>query len=325
MKSIRFNTVGGPEVLQVQDVDKPIPTAGQILIRVDAAGVNFADIAQREGRYLTPTQLPSSLGVEIAGVVDELGPRVSGRYEGERVMALLSKPEGYGEYVVAPASAAIPLPDDADPAESLALLVQGLSAYFILQDSARLQSGETVLINAAAGGVGSLTVQLAQLLEAGMVIGTASSPEKLDAIRGLGADAAIDYHANPDFSATVLELTRNKGVDVVLESVGGSVFDESFSSLAKFGRMVVYGNSSRQPPNLDPRRLMSRNQSIIGFWLVNLLSRPGAVQSAIQTLLDYYIHGDLVVDVQSFPLTDAADAHRQIEARQTRGKVVLRP
>lgn len=325
MKAIRYEQLGGPEVLQVVDMAVPVPGPGQVLIRVEAAGVNFADTRQRMGAYLTPTELPATPGMEVAGVIEEMGPRVAGHFEGERVMCLLPKPGGYAEYALAPATSLVSLPEDADAAKALALLVQGLTAYFMLRDTAHLGAGESVLIQAAAGGVGSLAVQLAQLMEAGLIIGTASAPDKLAAIRELGADAAIDYRAEPVFSAQVLELTRNKGVDIVLESVGGDIFSESLKALAKFGRMVVYGNSSGRPVTLAPAQLMPRNQSIMGYWLVNSIARPEMAQEAMEVLLAYYAEGALVIDVQGFALDDAAEAHRQIEARQTRGKVVLCP
>src|SRR5258708_19079098 len=191
MKAIRINETGGPEVMHLEEIPTPAPKAGQALIKVEAAGINFADLAQRQGAYLTRTRTPMTMGFEVAGTVAAHGPGVSSPPLGTRIIAFSEG--GYAEYTVAPVSNVIPIPDTLDFASAAAIPVQGLTAYQLLRESAHIQAGETVLVHAAAGGVGTLAVQLAKLMGASIVLGTASNSAKLDLVRSLGADVAINY------------------------------------------------------------------------------------------------------------------------------------
>ena len=229
MKAIRIHQPGTPEVLQLEEIALPQPKAGEVLIKVAAAGVNYADIGMRQGMFGGPhsVELPYTPGLEVTGTVAALGPGVTGFEEGMRVMAV---PDigGYAEYAVAPADKTFRMPNGIDFAAANALLVQGLTAYGVLHDAAKIQPNESILVQSAAGGVGSLLVQLAKLAGAGVVLGTASSG-KLDVVRQLGADAAIDY-TQPDWIKQVYAVTQGRGVDVVLDAVGGPSAAQAFQA-----------------------------------------------------------------------------------------------
>ncbi|HUY78801.1 MAG TPA: NADPH:quinone oxidoreductase family protein [Ktedonobacterales bacterium] len=323
MRAIRYHQLGGPEVLQLDELPTPTPQAGEALIKVAAAGVNYADTRRRIGQYLEATPLPYIPGSEIAGTVVALGEGVpaDGPVQvGSRVMALCAS-GGYAEYIALPARSLAPAHDALDMTEAAGLPLQGLTAYHTLHTSARMQPGETTLVNAAAGGVGTLAVQLAKLGGAGKVIAAASSAEKLALAQSLGADALINY-ATEDLTAQVRALTEGKGVDIVLESVGGEVFNRSLASLAVFGRLVTFGQASGQAGTVETARLMRRNAALIGFWLAIL--PPRMVQQGLQALIGYLTAGQLRVIVgATYPLAEAARAHADLEARGTTGKLVL--
>jgi NADPH:quinone reductase len=321
MKAIRIHETGGPEVMRMEEIETPTPQKDEVLIRVAAAGINYGDLAQRQGTYLTRTRTPTTLGFEIAGTVAGHGPNVSAPPLGTRVIALANG--GYAEYSVAPASSVIPIPDTLDFPHAAAFMVQGLTAYQLLRESARIQTGESVLIHAAAGGVGTLAVQLAKLMGAGQVIGTASSEAKLELARSLGADSAINY-SQPDWFEQVKAATQGRGTDIILEMVGGEVSTQSLQCLAPFGRMVIYGAASNQIAQFTGIQLMYKNQSIIGYWLTSWLQRSDRVAAAALDLMKYLNSGRLKIIVgATFPLAEAAQAHRAIAERQTTGKVVL--
>ncbi|WP_052889729.1 quinone oxidoreductase family protein [Thermogemmatispora carboxidivorans] len=321
MKAIRINETGGPEVLHLEEMETPQPRQGEVLIKVAAAGVNYADLAQRQGTYLTRTRTPTTLGFEVAGTVVALGEGVTAPAPGTRVAAFATG--GYAEYATARAETVFPIPESLDFVRAAALPVQGVTAYQLLHDSARLQAGESVLVHAAAGGVGTFAVQLAHLLGAGQVIGTASSEEKLEYIRRLGADWAINY-SQENWTEQVKQATGGRGVDVLLEMVGGSIAEQSLRCLAPFGRMVVFGAASGQIVQFSGIQLMYKNQEIIGYWLSAWLSRPQQIAFAMQELTRYLAAGQLTIFVgQTFPLEEAANAHRAIAERRTTGKVVL--
>lgn len=321
MKAIRIHETGDPEVMNLEEIETPTPKAGEVLIKVAAAGVNYADFAQRAGAYLTPTRTPMTPGMEIAGTVVALGEGVSSVAEGARVAAFCDG--GYAEYTIAQASMVIPIPPALDFTHAAAFPLQGITAYQLLQEAAHIQSGESVLVHAAAGGVGTLAVQLAKLMGAGIVIGTASNAEKLDLIRRLGADAAINYTEH-DWVEQVKNVTGGKGADIILEMVGGTISDQSLLCLAPFGRMVVYGAASGQISQFSAIQLMYKNQAIIGYWLAGQISRSDRITMAIVTLMQYLLSGQLEIIVgQTFPLEQAVEAHKAIAARRTTGKVVL--
>jgi NADPH:quinone reductase len=321
MKAIRIYETGGPEVMRLEEIETPTPKEGEILVKVAAAGINYADLAQRAGAYLTPTRTPMTPGVEVAGTIARLGPGVNSPAEGTRVVAVCEG--GYSEYAIAQASMVIPIPPGLDFEHAAALPVQGVTAYQLLRESAHIQPGESVLVHAAAGGVGTLAVQLAKLMGAGTVIGTASNADKLDLVRRLGADVAINY-AEQDWVEQVKNATGGKGVDIILEMVGGQIAEQSLQCLAPFGRMVVYGAASGQITQFSGIQLMYKNQAIIGYWLASQLRRPERIAQAVMDLMQYLVGGKLEIVVgQTFPLAQVADAHRAIAERKTKGKVVL--
>lgn len=321
MKAIRIHEIGDPEVMQLEEIETPAPKAGEVLIKVAAAGVNYADLAQRAGAYLTPTRTPMTPGLEIAGTVVALGEGVNSVAEGTRVAAFCDG--GYAEYAISQASMVIPIPPALDFTHAAAFPLQGITAYQLLQESAHIQSGESVLVHAAAGGVGTLAVQLAKLMGAGTVIGTASNTEKLDLVRRLGADAAINY-TQDDWVDQVKNVTGGNGADIILEMVGGTISEQSLHCLAPFGRMVVYGVASGQISQFSGPQLMYKNQAIIGYWLVGQISRPDRIRMAIMSLMQYLLSDQLEIIVgQTFPLEQAVEAHKAIAARRTTGKVVL--
>jgi NADPH2:quinone reductase len=325
VKQIRFHEHGGPEVLTVEDVADPVPGPGQVLVKVAAAGVNFADLMRRSGYYVEPTQLPYVPGMEAAGTVEAVGEDVTGIQPGTVVLAITAGGGGYAQYVLATPEQIVPLPHGVGPAESTALVVQGLTAHLILTQTAPIRGGEVVLVHAAAGGVGSLAVQVAKQLGARMVIATAGSASKLELARSLGADVAIDY-TRDDWTAALLAATGGRKADIVLEMVGGDVFRRSFEVLAPFGRIVTYGASSGQPTTLEPIQLLGPNQTVSGFYLGGFFGRGTLIPDALASLFGGVASGRLkVADVTRFPLTAAADAHRSIQSRGTTGKVVLEP
>jgi len=305
----------------LEEVETPAPGQGEVLIKVAAAGVNYADLAQRQGAYLTRTRTPMTPGFEVAGTIAALGPGVSAPAVGTRVIAFVNG--GYAEYAVASAFTIIPIPENLDFAHAAAFAVQGLTAYQTLCESGRLQAGESVLVQAAAGGVGTLAVQLARLMGAGKVIGTASNEQKLDLVRRLGADAAINY-TQDDWVEQVKKASGGHGVDVVLEVVGGAIADQCLQCLAPFGRMVIIGAASGQRAQFSAIQLMYKNLSVVGYWLTARMSRPDRIAAATVELMQYLATGTLQIIVgQTFPLAEAAEAHRAIAARSTTGKVVL--
>ena len=321
MKAIRINETGGPEVMHVEEIETPRPREGEVLVKVAAAGINFADLAQRQGAYLTRTRTPTTLGFEFAGTVEALGSGVTSPAVGTRVVAFGDG--GYAEYAIASATSAIPIPPDLDFTHAAAVPVQGITAYQLLRESARLERGENVLVHAAAGGVGTLAVQLAKLMGAGTVIGTASNGSKLELVRHLGADAAINY-TEEVWVEQVKKATGGKGADIILEMVGGEIAEQSLQCLAPYGRMVIYGAASGQIAQFTGIQLMYKNQAIIGYWLTAQLSRTHRVAMAMMEIMQYLAAGKLEIIVgQTFPLTEAAEAHRAIADRKTVGKVVL--
>lgn len=315
MRAVQQREWGGPEVLELVDLPRPDPEAGQVLIEVRRAGVNFADTHQRRNEYLAARELPLVPGGEVAGVRADTG---------ERVVALTGI-GGYAEYAVAPAANVWPLPDEVDDATALALLIQGLTAWHLYRTSARIAPGESVVVISGAGGVGSLATQLGHAMGAGRVIATASSPAKRDLAVELGADVAID--GDPEgLEARLLEANGGERVDVVLEMAGGAVFDACFAALAPFGRLVTYGIAGGEGNRLHTRKLMAKSASLVGFWLFDLLARPELLADPLADLFARAGKGELRAVVGgTYPLSEAARAQEDIAARRTTGKVVLDP
>lgn len=322
MRAIRIGEWGGPEVLELVE-DAPVPEAGdgQVLIRVTRAGVNFADTHARENSYLARYELPMIPGAEVAGVVERDG---GGFTAGQRVVSLVGT-GGYAEYVAAPAATTLPIPEGVGDGVALALLLQGLTAWHLYRTSAKLAAGESVVVVAAAGGVGSLAVQLAKPMGAGRVIATASSEDKRALALELGADAAVDPGAE-DLAAALMEANGGERVDVVLEMAGGRVFDEGMKALAPFGRMVAYGIASREPNRVSTGGLMRRSHAVVGFWLFHCLGRPGMFAEPLADLFARAARGELrVIEGEAYGLSEARRAHEDLQARRTSGKLVLDP
>jgi NADPH2:quinone reductase len=315
MRAIRIETFGGPEVLQLVDLPDPVPGADQVVATVRAAGINYADTHAIEDSYLAQQKLPLIPGGEV--VVDLPG---GGRGLG------MAESGGYAEQVALDPSRLIPVPDGISDAQALSCLVQGASAWHLLRTSAHLAEGETVVIHAAAGGVGTIAVQLAKLWGAGRVIATASSEDKRLLALELGADVAVDSAA-PDLTAALREANGGKGVDVVLEMTGGRVFDQSLAALAPFGRLAFYGMAGRsQPSPVQPANLMAHSSAVIGFWLAHAVRRPGMLVGAVTDLFSLIGAGTLrPVIGGSYPLARAADAHRLLLSRASTGKLILQP
>jgi len=315
VRGILIEEFGGPEVLRLAELPRPEPGDGEVLIAVSRAGLNFADTHQRTNSYLAPAQLPMVPGAEVAGVREDTG---------ERVVALCGT-GGYAEYATAPEALTFPIPEGVDDGTALAVLLQGLTAWHLLRTSAKLAEGESVVVHAAAGGVGSLAVQLAKPLGAGRVIATASSPEKRALALELGADAAVD--AAPEGMKERLEkANEGRKVDVVLEMAGGEVFEQSLLALAPFGRLVAYGIASQEANTVQTGDLMRKSRAVIGFWLMHCLGRPGMVDEAIADLFARVQRGELRAVVGgTYPLADAARAHVDLQERRTTGKVLLDP
>jgi NADPH2:quinone reductase len=284
--------------------------------------VNFADTHARENSYLARYELPFTPGAEIAGVVERDG---GGFSAGQRVVSLVGT-GGYAEYVAAPAATTFPIPEGVSDATALALLLQGLTAWHLYRTSAKLAPGESVVVHAAAGGVGSIAVQLGKPFGAGRVIATCSSEDKRGLALELGADAAVDV-TRDDLKDALVEANLGERVDVVLEMAGGRVFDASLDALAPFGRLVTYGIASREPNTVSTGALMRKSRAVVGFWLMHCLRRPAEmIDAPLRELFERTAAGELrVVEGETYPLSEVRRAHEDLQARRTSGKLVLNP
>jgi NADPH:quinone reductase len=317
MRAIQLSEFGGPQVLSLVDVPEPQERPGLVPIQVTTAGVNFADTHQAENSYLAPQELPLIPGTEVAGTDPA----------GRRVVALLNGQGGYAERALAHPSVTFGLPDNVDDLTALGLVVQGTTAWHLLRTSTHLQSGESVVVVSAAGGVGSLAVQLAKRWGAGRVIATGSSTDKRKLALDLGADVAIDL-SDADAQTVrgrLIEANEGNEIDIVLEMTGGATFDGSFAALAPFGRIATYGLASRQAPaRIAPTTLMATSRAVIGFWLVHALRLRDGLGPAMEELLALAGSGGLrVLDGGHYPLADARRAHEDLRSRRTTGKLVL--
>lgn len=335
MKAVQVDQYGGPEVLIYREIPTPDPGPEQILIKVDSAAVNYADVLRRGNAiYPFPTPLPFTPGSEVAGTVETLGEGVEGPPARTPVFALVGNDgsTGYAQYALANAAGVIPIPPGLGADEAAALVVAGSAAALILKESAGLQAGESVLIEGAAGGVGSYAVQIAKLMGAGSVIAAAGTPAKRESALALGADHVVDY-TERGWPERVRELTGGRGVDVVLEMAGGRTFTESLGCLAPFGRSVVYGMAGGEPLQMDRETVErffydpSPNGSLVVFNLGLWFGlRPERAVAALQELIGWVAAGQVKVQIgQVLPLAQAAEAHRLLESRRTSGKLVLKP
>jgi NADPH:quinone reductase len=314
VRAIQITEFGGPEVLAVTDLPEPEPTDGQVLIGVSAAGINYADTHQTENSYLSKMTLPLIPGAEVVGTTGD----------GRRVAAFVNG--GYAERVTAWQQMVFDVPEGVGDGHALAALLQGTTAWHILRTCAHLAAGESVVVHAAAGGVGSLAVQLAKHFGAGRVIATASSQDKRDLALRLGADVAIDSRTG-DMKAAIEEANDGRKVDVVLEMVGGPTFDGSLAALAPFGRLVTYGTAGREAAQpVHPGALMQRSRAVLGFWLAHCMRRPKMLQEALDELFALIADGTVQPVIGgTYPMSQARQAHEDMLARTTTGKLILDP
>jgi NADPH2:quinone reductase len=315
MRAIQMTEFGGPEVLKL--VELPDPQAGpeEVLIRVNRAGLNFADTHTRTNSYVQKATLPLVPGGEVAGVREDTG---------ERVVALVGS-GGYAQYVTAPKGLVFPIPDEIDDGTALAVIVQGLTAWHLYRTAGRVAAGESVVVHAAAGGVGSLAVQLGHALGAGRVIATASSEEKRSLALQLGADEAID--PDPEgLTERLLAANAGQPVDVVFDMAGGAVFDASYRALAHFGRLVVCGIATQEPNKVSSGSLLRHSRAVVGFYLFHSLERPGMFTDALADLFARVARGEVHAIVGgTYPLEQAAQAQVDLRERRTTGKLLLDP
>jgi len=313
MKAIQIEEFGGPEVLRYTEVADPNPKLAEVVINVKRSGINFADTHASRNDYLAEQTLPLIPGAEVSGQLND----------GRRVVALLGS-GGYAEKVAVPQAQLIELPEGVDYDQAAGGLLQGLTAMALVHRCARIEPGETIVVEAAAGGTGTLAVQLAKRAGA-KVIGLASSEEKRELVRGLGADACVDSRAE-DLGAAIREANEGKRVDAVLHMSGGAAFDAEMDVLAPLGRMVVFGIASREQREVSTASLLRGSKAVIGFWLAHLLSRPDLLVPMIGELLAAIAKDELTVTIgEVYPLSEAARAHEDLIARRTTGKLLLDP
>ena len=313
MKAIQIQEFGGPEMMNLVDVPDPEPSEGQVLVEVARAGINWADTHATRNDYLAEQALPLTPGGEISGTDQD----------GRRVAAMIPA-GGYAQKVAVPEPWLVPVPDPVDDDQAAAVLLQGVTAYALVQLCGRVEQGETVVVEAAAGGTGSLAVQIAKRAGA-RVIGLASNPEKRELAERLGADATVDSRAE-DLREAILEANAGQPVGVVLH-MSGDRFQEELRSLAPFGRIVVFGNASRTPNEIATNGLLQHSTAVVGFWLVHLIAtRRELVAKAIGELFEGVASGELEVVVGGvYPLSEATRAHEEMLSRATTGKLLLDP
>lgn len=329
MRQVQFSRFGGPEVLEIIEKPTPTPDGNQVLVSVRAIGVNFAETLMRENRYAVTPELPAIPGTEVAGIVERVGNKVEGLTVGTRVAVPLFATGvlggGYSDYVVVEAGLVVQLPDSLSFEAATALMIQGLTALYLAKEIE--PKGKTVLVNAAAGGVGSLLVQYAKRAGARTVIAAASSADKLKFAESLGADVKVNYTKSNWIDET-RAATDGVGPDIIYESVGGDVTKSCLTLLAPNGKLVIYGALNIQSFHFGVPELVAlifKNQSLTGFALPSLLT-PEKLKVGLIELFDLAVRGELRVTVgASYPLARAADSHRALEGRATFGKVVLVP
>jgi NADPH:quinone reductase len=323
MRAIQITRTGGPEVLEVKELPAPTPGTGQALVRIEASGVNFIDVYFREGRY--PSALPFIPGQEAAGVVEAVGPedpaQPTGLKVGDRV-AWCGALGTYAEYALAPADRLVHVPDEITSKQAAAALLQGMTAHYLAFSTYPIQSGDSVLIHAGAGGVGLLLIQIAKRLGA-RVLTTVSTDEKAALARAAGADEVIVY-TREDFATRVRELTNGNGLPVVYDSVGKSTFEGSLASLQRRGMLVLFGGSSGAVPPFDLIKLSTGSLFVTRPTLRDYMATRKELDWRSGDLFRWIADGSLNLRIEhTYPLTEAAQAHRDLEARKTTGKLLL--
>lgn len=322
MRAIQVKQVGGPEVLTVSDLPVPSPKANEAVVQIKAAGVNFIDVYIREGRY--PTPVPFVDGQEAAGIVTEAGSDVTTVQRGDRV-AYTSVLGSYAEYAAVPENRLVKIPDELDFEQAAAAMLQGMTAHYLLYSSYKLQSGETALIHAAAGGVGLLLVQMAKRLGA-RVIATAGTQDKAQLARDAGADECIVY-TEQDFETETRRLTDGKGVHVVYDGVGKATFDKDLNVLRPRGYLVLFGGASGAVPPFDLIKLSQKGSLYITRpTLGHYTATREELEWRANDVLQMIVRGALKLRIHNvYPLEEAQQAHRDLEGRKTTGKLLLKP
>ena len=313
MKAILIEEFGGPEVMNLVEMPDPVPGAGETLVEISRTGVNFSDTHITNDHYVARQQLPLVPGIEFVGVTGD----------GRRVAAVV--PNGaYAERIAVPESSLVAIPDEIDDEQAAGIMIQGVTADGVLTLTGSLKPGETVVVGAAAGGTGSLAVQLARSMGAGRVIGLASGEEKQQLVLDLGADAVVDSRSENLGDEVV--AAAGGGVDLVLEMAGGSSFDQLLGTLRPFGRMIVVGIATREQNEVSTGKLLKNSISVSGFWLMHLLARPDLARDSIDRVFGATARGELKAVVGgTFGLSEARQVHRDIAGRKTVGKLLLDP
>ena len=321
MKALVFNEFGGPEVLQYTDIKEPEFKKREVLVRMKAIGLNFADIYRRKGNYHLAGNPPFILGYEGAGIVEEVGAEVDGIKPGDRV-AFADVPYANAELVAVPRDKVIPLPDSISFEIASAVLLQGLTAQYLAQDSFQVKEGDVVLVHASAGGVGQLLTQIAGIF-GGKVIGLTSTPEKADIARKAGAHEVFLYGQN--WAEKVILATGGKGADAAYDSVGSTLMD-SFKAVRIGGTVVFYGMAGGDPEPVDPRMLMDTSKTLTGGDLWNVLTSWEERYQRSRQLFSWIEEGKLKIETpKQFSLKDGAKAHEYLESRKSTGKILLIP
>jgi NADPH2:quinone reductase len=312
MRAVVYERHGGPDVLELKDVPDPSPGEGQALVDVEAAGINYRDVYEREGRSYA-TEPPAVNGVEGAGAVADSGERV----------AWIGVPGSYAERVAAPRERLLPVPNGVSSEVAAAALLQGMTAHFLASDSYRIEDGDWVVVHAAAGGVGLLLTQIAKL-RGGRVIATTSTEEKATLAREAGADEVIGYEG---FAEKARDISGGEGVAAVYDGVGKTTFLEGFKALRPFGRMILYGSASGQPDPLDVGILQAEGSLYVQRPMLGTYARtPELLRRRAEALFELIAQGKLKVRIGArYPLSEARQAHEDLEARKTTGKLLLIP
>ena len=313
MKAIQISEFGGPDVMKLVELPDPVPGDGEVLLDVTAVGINYADTHQTENSYLSPQKLPLVPGIEVVGT-----------HDGTRYLASVSS-GGYAEKATAHKAVLFPIPDSVTDEQALCMLIQGTTAWHLLKTMGHLQAGESVVVHAAAGGVGTIAIQLAKLWGA-KVIAVTSSDEKSALAKSLGADVVVDAKSE-DLGKALRKANSGKGVDIVLEMVGGTTFDQSLLALGDFGRLLTFGMASRTAPTpVHPGALMHGSKTISGFWLANCFGKKEMMNDVIDELFTLVSQGKLKPVIGgTYPLDKASEAHTAMLSRSTTGKIVLKP
>ncbi|TYR78628.1 quinone oxidoreductase [Priestia megaterium] len=321
MKALVFEEFGGPEVLEYKDIENPCIKADEVLVSTKAIGLNFADVYRRKGNYHLSGNPPYILGYEGAGVVEQVGANISNIKVGDQI-AFADVPFANAELVAVPAEKAVPVPSNISFEIASSVLLQGLTAHYLTQDSYQVKPGDMILVHAAAGGVGQILVQIVKML-GGNVIGLTSSKAKAEVAYKAGADFVLLYEEN--WPKKVKDITNGKGADAVYESVG-STLEDSFAATRIGGTVVFYGMVGGDPAPVDPRMLMDTSKTLTGGDLWNVLVSHEERFTRSKQLFDWISQGKLAIAAPvTFPLRDGAEAHKLLESRKSTGKILLLP